>query len=92
MEELMITTQTMGAKELFDEKAQSLKGLLEETVKPPPQKNFIKKKRKDEVGKAKACENIPSLIKQRKGKDKVSVGSPTKIPLAPKKNKGKNNS
>lgn len=40
MEELMITTQTMVGKELFDEKAQNLKGLLEETVKPPPQKTL----------------------------------------------------
>jgi hypothetical protein len=37
---LMITNQTMVGKEFFDEKAQSLKDLVEEWIKPLPWKTL----------------------------------------------------
>ncbi len=40
VEELMITNQTMVGKEFFDEKAQSLKDLVEEWIKPLPWKTL----------------------------------------------------
>jgi hypothetical protein len=45
VEELMITTQTMVMRSFFDEKAQSLKDLVEEMAKLPPQNT--KKKNKE---------------------------------------------
>jgi len=81
----------MVGEELLDEEAQSLKDLVEEASKPPPQKTNKKKTGKDEatLSKAKSHERTPSLVKQRKGEGEVSMGSPTKIPMAPKKHKGK---
>lgn len=41
------------------------------------------------MSKAKSHERTPSFVKQRKGEGEVSVGSLMKIPMAPKKHKGK---
>jgi hypothetical protein len=81
----------MVGEELLDEEAKSLRDLVEEAAKPPPQKTKKKKTGKDEAGssKAKSHERTPSLVKQRKGKGEVSVGSLMKIPVAPRKHKGK---
>jgi hypothetical protein len=39
------------------------------------------------LSEAKSHERTPSLVKQRKGKDEMSVGSPAKTSIAPKKHK-----
>lgn len=89
MEKLVIITQTMAGGKHHDEKAWSLKDLVEEVAYLAPKKS--KKTRWDETNpnKAKAHERTPSLIKQRKGVDKVSVGSSVKIPTTPQKHKRK---
>ncbi len=92
VEELMIVAQTMVGEELHDEEAQTLKEYMEEAAKPAPQITKKKKKiRKDEMGlsKAKAYERTPSHVKQRKGRDKVIVGSLVKTLTAFKKHNGK---
>jgi hypothetical protein len=63
-----------------DEEAQSLKDLVEKVAQLAPWKFKKKKTRKDEVSssKAKAHERTPSFVKQRKGMDEVSMGSPIK--------------
>jgi type I site-specific restriction-modification system R (restriction) subunit len=64
MEKLVVMVQTMVNDEFHDEEAQSLKDLVEKTMKAPPQKTKNKKIGKDEVGmnKAKAHEITPSLV------------------------------
>ncbi len=81
----------MVCGELHDEKARSLKDLVEEAVEPTQRKCKKKKTRKDEAGpsKARAHDRTPSLVKQRKGVDEVSVDSPMKTPTTPQKQKGK---
>jgi hypothetical protein len=81
----------MVGEELLDEEAQSLRDLVEEASNPPPQKTNKKKTRKDEAAssKAKSHERTPSLVNQRKGEGEVSMGSLTKIPMAPRKHKGR---
>jgi hypothetical protein len=81
----------MVGEELLDEEAQSLRDLVEEAAKSPPQKTEKKKTGKDEVGlnKAKSHEKTRSLVKQRKGEGEVNVGSSTKTPVALTKHKGK---
>jgi hypothetical protein len=90
MEKLVIAAQTTVGNELRDEEAQSLKDLVEEAIKHVSRKSKKKKMGKDEVGssKAKAHERTLSPIKQRKGLDKVSVGSPVKTPHNSLKAKG----
>ncbi len=91
MEELVIATQTMVGGDFHDEEAQSLRNLVEEVVEPNPRKCKKKKMGKDEASpsKARAHERNPSFVKQRKGVDEVSVGSPVKTPTTPQKQKGK---
>jgi hypothetical protein len=92
MEKLVIVVQTMVGEGLCEKEAQSLKEYVEEVVKFAPQKPKKKKKTwKDEVGlnKAKDLERTPSFIKQKKGKDEVSMGSLAKTLVALKKYKGK---
>ncbi len=93
MEKLVVMVQTMVNDEFHDEEAQSLKDLVEKTMKAPPQKTKNKKIGKDEVGmnKAKAHEITPSLVMWKRGEDKVSMGLPRETPTIPKKNKGKEN-
>ncbi len=66
-------------------KPRGLKDLVEEATQLAPCKFKKKKMRKDEAGssKAKAHERTPSLVKQRKGMDKVNMGSPLKTLVAP---------
>ncbi len=56
-----------------------------------PKKLFKKKVRKDEacLSKIEACERIPSPVKWEKGKYKMSMGSSSQTPMAPRKNKRK---
>jgi len=81
----------MVGEELLDEEAQSLRDLVKEATKSPPQKTEKKKTGKDEVGlnKDKSHEKTRSLVKQRKGEGEVNVGSSTKTPMALTKHKGK---
>jgi hypothetical protein len=78
MEELIIATQTMIGKELRDEEARRPRDLVEEVVEPIPQNSKKKKMRKDEMGlsKTRAHGKTPPPIKQRKGVDEMSMGSP----------------
>jgi len=81
----------MVCGELHDEKARSLKDLVEEAIEPTQRKCKKKKTRKDEASpsKARAHARTPSLVKQRKGVDEVSMGSHVKTPTTPQKQKGK---
>ncbi len=64
---------------------------MEEVVEHAPRKFKKKKMGKDEVGlsKARAYERTPSPLKQRKGVDKVNMGSPMKTPQLLKSKRGK---
>jgi hypothetical protein len=91
MEELVIVAQTMVGEDFREKEAQSLKEYVEEVVKFAPQKPKKNKIRKDKVGlnKAKDHERTPSPVKQKKGKDEVSMGSLVKTFAAFKKYKEK---
>ncbi len=64
---------------------------MEEAIEPTQRKCKKKKTRKDEASpsKARAHARTPSLVKQRKGVDEVSMGSHVKTPTTPQKQKGK---
>jgi hypothetical protein len=81
----------MVGRELRHEEVRSLKDLVEEVAQLAPRKSKKKKIWRDEAGpsKTKAHERTSSHVKQRKGVDKVNVGSLIKIPMAPQKHKGK---
>ncbi len=79
----------MVGNELHDEEVQSLRDLVEEAAKAPPQKTKKKKTRKDEASLNKAHERILSFVTRRRGEDEVKVGYVQKLPQFPKRIKGK---
>jgi hypothetical protein len=79
----------MVGNEVHDEEAQSLKDLVEEATKAPPQKPKKKKIGKDEANLNKAHERILSFVTRRRGGRRGENGLSAKSRRVPKKNKGK---
>lgn len=91
-EELAAIGKPMVEGDLFEEKTQSQRDIMEKGVVLTPPCKRKKKKGKDGVGanKASTQEKTPSPIAQSKGRTEANVGSLIKKPFAtPKKNKGK---